>query len=146
MIYCFQSIHGGSIKIGFSNNIERRRAELESHYGQPLALLAVMEGGRDEERSIHLRFDHLRIGRSEQFRPAPELMAFIGRPLLVDPNPDAVEVMSGPPRYTKPIRLDLSPEIHQMLRVVAAENGKPMAVFARDLIEETVRKLYAERR
>ncbi len=32
-------------------------------------------------------------GRTEQFRPAPELMEFIGRPLLVGVNPDAVEAM-----------------------------------------------------
>jgi hypothetical protein len=46
---------------------------------------------------------------------------------------------------TKPVRLDLEPELHQMLRVVAAESGKPMAVFARELVEETVRRLYGER-
>jgi predicted DNA-binding protein len=47
---------------------------------------------------------------------------------------------------TKPVRLDLPLELHQMLRVVAAEQGKPMAVFARELIEHTVRKLYGDRR
>lgn len=46
---------------------------------------------------------------------------------------------------TKPVRLDLEPELHRMLRVVAAEAGKPMAVFARELVEETVRRLYGER-
>jgi predicted DNA-binding protein len=43
---------------------------------------------------------------------------------------------------TKPVRLDLSKEVHHMLRVVAAKQGKPMAVFAREAIEELVRKLY----
>lgn len=43
---------------------------------------------------------------------------------------------------TKPVRLDLEPELHQMLRVVAAKAGKPMAVFARDVVEKTVRELY----
>lgn len=47
---------------------------------------------------------------------------------------------------TKPVRLDLDPEIHQMLRVVAAEQGKPMAVFAREVVEETVRELYGSRK
>jgi len=47
---------------------------------------------------------------------------------------------------TKPVRLDLDPELHQMLRVVAAEQGKPMAVFARELVEQTVRNLYGERK
>lgn len=47
---------------------------------------------------------------------------------------------------TKPVRLDLEPELHQRLRVVAAEQGKPMAVFAREIVEQTVNKLYGERR
>jgi hypothetical protein len=46
---------------------------------------------------------------------------------------------------TKPVRLDLSPEIHQMLRVVAAEEGKPMAVFAREVVENVVRERYKDR-
>jgi len=49
-------------------------------------------------------------------------------------------------RATKPVRLDLSPELHQMLRVVAAEQGKPMAVFARELVERTVRELHGARK
>lgn len=47
---------------------------------------------------------------------------------------------------TKPVRLDLDPDVHQMLRVVAAEAGKPMAVFAREVVETTVRRLYGDRR
>jgi predicted DNA-binding protein len=46
---------------------------------------------------------------------------------------------------TKPVRLDLSPELHRMLRVVAAEQGKPMAVFARDVVERTVREMHSKR-
>jgi hypothetical protein len=46
---------------------------------------------------------------------------------------------------TKPVRLDLSPEVHQMLRVVAAEEGKPMAVFAREVVEDLVRDRYERR-
>jgi hypothetical protein len=95
MIYFLQSTEGGPVKIGHSADVDTRRLQLESHYSQPLALLATMPGERDEERAIHERFAHLRLGRTEQFRPAADLMAFLGRPLLVDPNPDAVEAMSG---------------------------------------------------
>jgi hypothetical protein len=52
-----------------------------------------MRGGRATEKMIHAEFGHLRIGRTEQFRPAPELIAFIGKPLLVGINPDTVEAM-----------------------------------------------------
>jgi predicted DNA-binding protein len=51
-----------------------------------------------------------------------------------------------PEAKTKPVRLDLPPDLHQMLRVVAAEQGKPMAVFAREIVEKTVREMHGKRR
>lgn len=97
MIYFLQPIAGGAVKIGYSVDVEARHRQLENHYGQRLALLATMAGGPEEETAVHDRFAHLRIagkgrrgGFPEQFRPAPELMAFIGRPLLAHPDPDAV--------------------------------------------------------
>ena len=39
----------------------------------------------------------------------------------------------------KPVRLDLSPEVHRLLRLVAAAAEKPMAVFAREAVENLVR-------
>ena len=102
MIYFLQPTDGGPIKIGFSADVDTRHKALEAHYRRPLALLATLPGGRTEEAEIHRRFDHLRLdnggsrgARIEQFRPAADLLAFIGRPLLVDANPDAVEAMPG---------------------------------------------------
>lgn len=43
---------------------------------------------------------------------------------------------------TKPVRLDLPPDVHHMLRIVAAEEAKPMAVFAREIVAEVVAKRY----
>jgi hypothetical protein len=144
VIYFLQPVEGGPVEIGSSEDVDLRRQQLESHYGRPLALLATMPGGRREEEVVHARFAHLRCGQTEQFRPGPGLMAFIGRPLLVEPNPDAVAAMGGEnPFY--PVRLDFTPEVHQMLRVVAAEQGKPMAVFARQVVERAVRELYHKR-
>ncbi len=45
MIYFLQGLEGGPVKIGYSANVDARRRQLESHYGQPLALPATMEGG-----------------------------------------------------------------------------------------------------
>jgi hypothetical protein len=95
VIYFAQSTEGGPVKIGATDDVARRLGQLEAYYGKPLAVLATLPGGADEERAIHRRFDHLRLGRKEQFRPHAELMAFIRRPLLVGANPDAVEVMPG---------------------------------------------------
>jgi hypothetical protein len=125
VIYFLQPTEGGPIKIGFTGNLDGRRAQLESLYQRPLALLATKPGGRPEEAAIHARFAHLRIGK-EQFRPAPELLAFIGRPLLVDANPDAVEAME----HTKPIvAFRASREYVEWLERAAKFNGDTVAAF-----------------
>lgn len=95
MIYFLQPVDGGPVKIGFSDNLEARRIALELHYGRQLSVLATLPGGREEEKAIHERFAHLRLGRTEQFRPAPDLMEFINRPLLVDANPDVIEAIES---------------------------------------------------
>jgi len=37
---------------------------------------------------------------------------------------------------TKPVRLDLTPDVHRLLRLAAAEADKSMASYAREIIEE----------
>lgn len=46
---------------------------------------------------------------------------------------------------TKPVRLDLTPEVHHLLRMAAAGEDKPMALFAREIIEREVRRRAEER-
>lgn len=92
-VYFMQSVTGGPVKIGHSINVHRRRENLEWAYGTPLTVLATMQGGRKEEAAIHARFSHLRLGQTEQFMPASELMAFIERPLLADQDAESVEAM-----------------------------------------------------
>jgi hypothetical protein len=127
MIYFMQPLDGGPVKIGFSDDVETRRAQLESHYGQPLALLATMDGGRKEEQAVHSRFAHLRFGRTEQFRPAAELMTFIGRPLLVGANPNAVEAMepASIDNRVMVIALKGSPEFRDWLSAVSKKSRIP---------------------
>jgi hypothetical protein len=93
MIYFIQPADGGPVKIGYSDDVEARRRQLVTYYNCPLVLLGVMPGSREEEQAIHARFAHLRLGRTEQFRPAPDLMEFIGQPLPVDINPDTIAKM-----------------------------------------------------
>lgn len=95
MVYFVQAVDGGPIKIGFSENLGRRIKQLESTYKTPLVLLKTVRGCRKKEAEIHARFSHLRLGNTEQFQPASDLMTFIGRPLLVGANPDAVEMMES---------------------------------------------------
>ncbi len=56
-----------------------------------------------------------------------------------------VDAVTEKPK-TQPVRLDLSPDIHKKLRVVAAENETSMAVFARQIVERAVTELYGKRK
>lgn len=88
-VYFMQASDGGPVKIGSSKNIEQRRKQLESDYKRSLVILRIVEGGRKEEQAIHEQFSHLSLG-NELFQPGPDLMEFIGRPLLAGANPEAV--------------------------------------------------------
>jgi Meiotically up-regulated gene 113 len=140
MIYFMQPTDGGPVKIGYTDNLPTRHKQLEVHYRRPLAVLATMDGDLDTEREIHTRFGHLRLSGSkpsrrqpEQFRPGPDLMAFIGRPLLVSPNPDAVEAMQAQ-RTSKPVRLDLPDAEFERLDRIARSMGLTKASYARMVV------------
>jgi len=92
-VYFMQPIHGGTIKIGYSDDIQGWRERLQRHYVCKLRILKVMEGGYQEEWEIHQRFAHLRIGFTEQFRPEPELMDFLGHPRMLDEDLKAARRM-----------------------------------------------------
>jgi hypothetical protein len=83
-VYFMRSIHGGPVKIGYSANVRERRQRLQRTYKCKLRILATMEGGVREEREIHQRFAHLRIGTTEQFRSGRDLMEYLGLPPVVD--------------------------------------------------------------
>lgn len=50
MIYFMQPVGGGPIKIGYSEDVERRHRELERHYGRSLAILVTIPGDIDLAR------------------------------------------------------------------------------------------------
>jgi hypothetical protein len=52
----------------------------------------------------------------------------------------AVSRTPEPEKKTIPVRLDLTPEQHRDLRVVAAQDGVSMAEFARRAVVETVER------
>jgi len=135
MIYFLQSTTGGTIKIGHSVDVDARRIQLEAHYGQPLALLATMPGGRPEERAIHERFSHLRYGQTEQFHPAADLLDFIGRPLFASAMP-VVEVMQP---LGATVRID--GEVAYLAKIVAAFRGQTLAEY----LSEELRPIVASR-
>lgn len=122
-VYFIQAVDGGPIKIGFTANIGVRLKQLESTYERPLALLRSIPGGRIEEHDIHSRFAHLRLSRTEQFRPDPELLNFIGRPLFVSVEP-VVEAMEP---GSKTAYLDA--EVVRVAKIVAAYRSQTLAEY-----------------
>lgn len=134
MIY-FAQLPTGSIKIGYSEDVEARLNQLEKHYRQPLSLLHTMEGDLDTEREIHQRFTHLRFGNSEQFRPGDDLMTFIGKPLLVSVNVALVEAV-GTTRDDVVVKIDK--RIAAKARFVASDRNIPAAEYLSDLLRALV--------
>jgi hypothetical protein len=132
LIYYIQSAEGGPIKVGYSNDVPRRIRQLEAHYGKPIAILGTMWGGRAEEAEIHARFAHLRIGRTEQFRPAADLMAFIGRPLFV--NQSDVELMT--PATGRPVPMRFEEDAYELARQAAALFKESIVAYASRVIRE----------
>jgi hypothetical protein len=131
----FAQLPTGSIKIGCANDVEGRLSGLAYHYGTELALLATMPGDRSVEVEIHERFSHLRLGRTEQFRPGADLMQFIGKPLVVGINPDAIEAHASV-RTEHVVRLDLTATDHARLDRQAKKRGLTKASYSRMLILE----------
>lgn len=71
-VYFAQREHGDLIKIGFSQNPQKRCEDLKAR------LLATEPGGRAREHRLHLQFAwHRREG--EWFEPADELIRYIRR-------------------------------------------------------------------
>jgi hypothetical protein len=74
----FMSINDGTIKVGITNNVGRRLKQHQYMYGDNRArILGVHYGERYNEKEILRRFSHLRIGKTEQLNPSPELLAYI---------------------------------------------------------------------
>lgn len=105
--------------------------------GRPLALLATMDGGRAEERAIHERFAEHRLGRTEQFRPTAEILAFIGRPLFAA----AGEVREMPGRYAL---LPVYEGTARFLKQVAGEYGLSVPEFCDRFLLPCVERAHKE--
>jgi hypothetical protein len=74
-VYFVREGTSGPIKIGCSKSITKRISYLQVGASEPLVLLAVFVGGREEERSLHARFAACRV-RGEWFDAEP-VMAWL---------------------------------------------------------------------
>jgi hypothetical protein len=75
-VYFMRSADTGRIKIGYSQNVLRRRNELQGAHGGRIQILLTVPGGPTLEAEMHERFKaHMTFG--EWFEPADEILAFI---------------------------------------------------------------------
>lgn len=82
MVYFFQLLSGGPIKIGFtsSKSPKNRLANLQTAHAEQLICLATTMS--HEEKALHERFAHLRL-EGEWFTPSVSLLAWIQANALV---------------------------------------------------------------
>ncbi|WP_424140409.1 GIY-YIG nuclease family protein [Roseomonas chloroacetimidivorans] len=73
-VYFIQAGENGPVKIGTTESILRRIALIQNGQAEPVRLLHLFEGGREEEQALHRRFREYRL-RGEWFRPASEIIA-----------------------------------------------------------------------
>jgi len=76
VVYFVQSGDDGPIKIGWTQDVERRIAELQTANAHPLRLLGEVPGRMRDEAAMHARFSHLRM-EAEWFRNSLEIHVFL---------------------------------------------------------------------
>ncbi len=76
MIYFAHNKARNAVKIGFSENSERRFLALQTVSLDPLELIGEIDGDRDTEKALHTKFKKFNI-RGEWFLIGPELAEFI---------------------------------------------------------------------
>lgn len=74
-IYFIQS-GNGPIKIGYTTVSQLRFSMLQVGNPEPLKIIKILRGGREEETAIHKKFKRDRL-RGEWYIPSPELLKFI---------------------------------------------------------------------
>lgn len=75
MIYFAQTSDNQYIKIGKTDDVQKRLSGLQTGTPHTLKLLATMPGGHDEERMLHQRFAGIRA-RGEWFHTTKALVEF----------------------------------------------------------------------
>ena len=77
LVYFIQQGDTGPIKIGVTINLYSRFASLQKKYQNvTLRILGIINGEREKERALHLRFRHIRL-KGEWFNPTHELENYI---------------------------------------------------------------------
>lgn len=133
VVYFMRRENDGLIKIGTTTAISERFRALDREHGATLEILGVMEGDKRLESDLHLRFSRSRV-EGEWFSPSIDLLDYIK---TFSVEWDGIG--------EKPVRVDLPPDVHDLLRLVAAYRRVSMAALAREFVERMVRDEAKER-
>ena len=76
LVYFVEAGIGGPIKIGWTQNLNRRVAELQTANAEKLHVLGTVAGTLDDEFTFHARFAHLRL-EAEWFENSSEILDFL---------------------------------------------------------------------
>lgn len=76
VVYFIQATRGGPVKIGQSDRVERRLADLQSASPYPLRIVATLDGTCALERELHVLFAAHRL-HGEWFRPCAEIADYL---------------------------------------------------------------------
>jgi hypothetical protein len=77
-----------SIKIGWSQYLDNRRASLQTANAHKLVIIGIMEGRMEDEAALHARFAYLRTGGGKEwFQNSSEIHAFIAENATVPIDP-----------------------------------------------------------
>lgn len=82
-IYFIQAGDNGAIKIGYTDNIEKRLRQLQTGNPYKLKLLKIINGTYELEKSIHKMFVNDRL-EGEWFRPSRRLLNYIDTNKITD--------------------------------------------------------------
>lgn len=82
LVYFVEAGGDGPIKIGWTQDVDRRIAELQTANAHKLTLLGTVPGTMDREAALHARFSHLRL-EAEWFRNSLEIHEFLREAAVV---------------------------------------------------------------
>lgn len=128
IVYFLQADYGGPVKIGYTDDLARMIANLQSSRAESIVVLAVMDGGVSAERELHSRFAVHHI-RGEWYSPADDLMEFIkGLKSLHDVTKR--DMSQNVTCHTRPSDVTVTPSLAVPSCTVLEKNCAPMADVA----------------
>ena len=136
MIYFIQGVSGGSIKIGYSKDIESRIKSLQFHSPVQLTVVGWMEGSVELERQLHKVFSSHRLW-GEWFSPDESILDYIRCNCEKLPVPEGVST-----KKTTHLNFRVSEETNKRLRAVTKVSGKTITSLTIEIMEYCCKKMH----